>query len=233
MSTSDYIAGSTDGLSHRRSIGCPHGLAHGKPVSAENARRRDSSATRTALLRSAHGRFIRLGYERTILRDVAGDAGVNIALVKRYFGSKEGLFKAALAANPRLVGPDGEFPHGIADLAEALARQFSAHAWPEFGEHPVLMLLRDPGEGDLTDMRRTALEDFARHILASAGPVGTAGATEPALRAQLVVALGVGMAVLRSAAAIQPLTDAGPEDLAPLFRLALTALLGEGCGVER
>ncbi|MFD7973267.1 TetR/AcrR family transcriptional regulator [Streptomyces clavifer] len=197
-------------------------------VSAEGAgQRRNSAATRAALLRAAHGRFIRLGYERTTLRDVAGDAGVNIALVKRYFGSKEGLFKAALAANPRFLDPDGHGPSGVAGLADALASQFSADAWPEFGEHPVLMLLRTPDEGDLGDLRRAALQDFARHVLASVDPLPDVGTTERELRSQLVVALGVGMAVLRSTVAVQPLGDAGPRELAPLLRLALRALLEE------
>ncbi|MEU6538368.1 TetR family transcriptional regulator [Streptomyces sp. NPDC047000] len=206
--------------------------------------RRDASATREALLTAAHSRFIRLGYERTTLRDVANEAGVNVALVKRYFGSKEGLFKAALTANDRFLDADGGFPAGADRLAEVLARQFSADAWPEFGEHPVLMLLRDPHDTVLAGMRRSALEAFARRIAESAGPPATdtsdtadapdtadaadaADAAERQLRSQLVVALGVGMAVLRSAVAVQPLSDAGPRELAPLLRSALRALLEE------
>lgn len=199
----------------------------GKTVRDEGAGpRRDSAATREALLKAAHSRFIRLGYERTTLRDVAKEAGVNVALVKRYFGSKEGLFKAALTINARFLGADGDFPTGAAQLADALARQFSADAWPEFGEHPVLMLLRDPNDTVLAGMRRSALETFAHRVAVSTALPG-ADAAERELRSQLVVALGVGMAVLRSTVAVQPLTDAGPGDLAPLLRLALHALLEE------
>ncbi|MHB9856938.1 TetR/AcrR family transcriptional regulator [Streptomyces sp. YIM S03343] len=96
------------------------------------------------------------------------------------------------------------------------------------------MLLNDPGDTELADMRRAALEDFVRLILAAASASASASsappktdATKQQLRAQMVVALGVGMAVLRSAVAVQPLGDAGPEDLAPLLRLVLTALLEE------
>lgn len=195
---------------------------------ASPGRRRDASATRSALLQAAHGRFIRLGYERTTLRDVAADAGVNIALVKRYFGSKEGLFKAALAATPRFLGPDGNAPADLAELAETLAAQFSPHAWPEFGEHPVLMLLRDPGDAELGELRRDALNDFARRVLASAGDaLPVAGPAELHLRGQIVVALGAGIALLRSSVSLRPLSDAGPEELAPLLLLVLRALLQE------
>src|SRR5688500_882222 len=115
--------------------------ATGEPDAAA-PRKRDAAATRLALLEAARRRFERLGYDRTTLREVAADVGVNLALIKRYFDSKEGLFKAALAGTPRSVGGPGEFPRDRATLAEALSHQLSAGAWPEHGEHPVLQIGR-------------------------------------------------------------------------------------------
>ncbi|MER5435184.1 TetR family transcriptional regulator [Streptomyces sp. NPDC002588] len=179
---------------------------------AGRPRRRDAAATRQALLEAARGRFTRLGYDRTTLRDVAADAGVNLALIKRYFGSKEGLFKAALATAPRFLGGEGGFPGDPAALAEALSRQLAAGAWAEFGEHPVLMLLRDSGDEQVDELRRHALEDFSRQVLAASG-ARSAPEAENLLRAQLLVALGVGVAVLRSTVGLQPLGEATSEDL--------------------
>ena len=62
-------------------------------------RRRDAQATRAAILEAAKARFARLGYETTTLRDIAAEAGSDVALVKRYFGGKEGLFTEALKAS--------------------------------------------------------------------------------------------------------------------------------------
>ena len=59
-------------------------------------RRRDAGATRAAILDAARAHFARTGFERTPLRDIAAEAGVDVALVQRYFGGKEGLFAAAL-----------------------------------------------------------------------------------------------------------------------------------------
>jgi AcrR family transcriptional regulator len=59
-------------------------------------RRRDAAATRAAILEAAKGQFARLGYDRAALRDIAAEAGADVALIKRYFGSKEGLFTDAL-----------------------------------------------------------------------------------------------------------------------------------------
>jgi AcrR family transcriptional regulator len=192
---------------------------------AGGRRRRDAVATRQALLQAARGRFIRLGYDRTTLRDVAADVGVNIALIKRYFESKEGLFKAALAATPRFLGGEDEFPRDRAALAEALSHQLSASAWPEFGEHPVLMLLRVSGDERVDSLRRQALEDFSRRVLEASAPRPAQDDDERLLRAELVVALGVGVAVIRSAVGLQPLSDATSDDLIGPLRDVVEVLL--------
>ena len=59
-------------------------------------RPRDAERTRTAILNAAQTLFSTRGFANTGVREVAELAGVNPALVNRYFGSKEGLFRAAL-----------------------------------------------------------------------------------------------------------------------------------------
>ncbi|MER7643301.1 helix-turn-helix domain-containing protein [Streptomyces sp. NPDC126522] len=191
----------------------------------DGRRRRDATATRQALLEAASSRFTRLGYDRTTLRDVAADVGVNLALIKRYFDSKEGLFKAALASTPRFLGRDEEFPADRAGLAEALSHQLSAGAWPEFGEHPVLMLLRGSGDERVDALRRKALDDYSHQILQASGEGPAGGDDERLLRAELLVALGVGVAVVRSAVGLRPLRDATAAQLAVPLREIVDALL--------
>jgi AcrR family transcriptional regulator len=62
-------------------------------------RKRDAEATRSRILAAAMDRFARLGYETASLREIAAEAGVDVALVSRYFGGKEGLFTEALKAS--------------------------------------------------------------------------------------------------------------------------------------
>ncbi|MFD8814488.1 TetR/AcrR family transcriptional regulator [Streptomyces sp. NPDC059627] len=190
---------------------------------ADGPRRRDAAATRRALLLAARARFTRLGYDRTTLRDVAADAGVNLALIKRYFGSKEGLFKAALASTPRFLGGEGEFPRDRAALAEALSRQLAAGAWAEFGEHPVLMLLRDSGDEQVAELRRRALREFARQVLEASG---TSAAPDAELRAELLVALGVGGAGVGAAVWLGAGRAATPGDLLGPLHDIVEGLLG-------
>ena len=66
---------------------------------APAVRRRDAAATRAAILEAAKRQFARLGYDRAALRDIAAEAGADVALIKRYFGGKEGLFTNALRAS--------------------------------------------------------------------------------------------------------------------------------------
>jgi AcrR family transcriptional regulator len=65
-------------------------------LGAANPRKRDAEATRAAILEAAKGQFALLGYDCAVLRDIARGAGVDVALVKRYFGGKEALFVEAL-----------------------------------------------------------------------------------------------------------------------------------------
>ena len=61
-------------------------------------RKRDAEATRAAILEAAKAQFARAGYQAG-LRDIAAAAGCDVALIKRYFGGKDGLFTAALKAS--------------------------------------------------------------------------------------------------------------------------------------
>jgi AcrR family transcriptional regulator len=58
--------------------------------------RRSSEEVRTLVLTSARRLFSLHGYRGTSTRDVATDAGVTAAAIYRHFGSKEGLFEAAV-----------------------------------------------------------------------------------------------------------------------------------------
>lgn len=59
-------------------------------------RRKDALTTRAEMLAAARRRFLMESYENVGLRDIARDVGVDVALVSRYFGSKEELFREVL-----------------------------------------------------------------------------------------------------------------------------------------
>jgi len=87
-----------------------------------SGRRPGDSGTREAIATAALEQFARLGYERTTIRSIALQAGVDPALVMHYFGSKEQLFEASMdmsmgvpAVLDRLTSGDpGEIGHRLA-----------------------------------------------------------------------------------------------------------------------
>jgi AcrR family transcriptional regulator len=62
----------------------------------KTGRRPGGESSRGAVLEAARSRFARFGYDATTIRGVAADAGVDPALVMQFYGSKEGLFAAAV-----------------------------------------------------------------------------------------------------------------------------------------
>ena len=69
-------------------------------------RRPGESGTRDAILAAARLAFGRQGYGATSVRAVARAAGVDPSLVLHFFGSKDGLFEAALQLPADQFYPD-------------------------------------------------------------------------------------------------------------------------------
>lgn len=66
-----------------------------KVVSTRTGRRPGNPGTREQIQSAARALFAERGYRGTTLRAIAHAAGVNVALIKHYFGGKEQLFAAA------------------------------------------------------------------------------------------------------------------------------------------
>ncbi len=59
-------------------------------------RKRDAEITKSLIKEAAQRIFQEKGYDGTTTREIAATAGVNVALITRYFGSKKGLFEKAV-----------------------------------------------------------------------------------------------------------------------------------------
>jgi len=67
----------------------------------EEHRPRNANVTRQAILDAARRQFIKDGYDNAGVRAIAADAGIDPALICRYFGSKKQLFSEALQSVSR------------------------------------------------------------------------------------------------------------------------------------
>ena len=63
----------------------------------EKVDRRRSPQTKAKILDAAENQFVAGGYHGVSLRDISGEAGVQVALCHYHFGSKEDLFNAVIA----------------------------------------------------------------------------------------------------------------------------------------
>ena len=98
--------------------------------------RRSSEQTKAVILAAARARFGSAGFQGATIRGIAADAGVDPAMVMRYYGSKQGLFAAATAFD--LALPDlHDIPRdrlGAAAVEHFLSRWESA---PPGGSTPA------------------------------------------------------------------------------------------------
>ncbi|SDN52889.1 TetR/AcrR family transcriptional regulator [Allokutzneria albata] len=178
-------------------------------------RRRDSQATRAALLKAAGELFAERGYDRTTVRDIAARAGANQALLFRYFGTKEDLFNAVVAHRGMDLlnaGPAEQLPHRILEL-------FLADT-PEGVDHPILAMLRSAVLGkESMALRKEMGRAYVRAIAELAeGP-------EAELRAELVLAWLVGIGFCRSVLGSDNLRAADAERVEAEVRRGISALL--------
>jgi AcrR family transcriptional regulator len=172
--------------------------------------RADAADTRGAVLQAARARFAAHGYDGTRLRDVAADADVDVALVSYFFGSKDGLFAAAmtLPMNPaRMV--EELVAGGIDGLGERLARNILARLDGPDGPSFVGMVRSAAGNDQAAELLRGFVEREVLGRLARA-----IDAPDPELRAGLAGSQVVGIIMARYVVGVRPLADADPETIA-------------------
>ncbi|MFE2139674.1 TetR/AcrR family transcriptional regulator, partial [Streptomyces sp. NPDC059466] len=166
---------------------------------AQPVRRRDSAATREAILAAAVVEFTEHGYAGAGVRQIAGRAGVTAMMINRYFGSKDRLFAQVVDrafSPPTIVGDERPgLPHAIAHtLVERTAPDAERL-------DPFLLLLRSAPDPEAADILRQGIDDHVGARLA-----GLLGGRDADVRAQLGLALVARPGLLR--------TVAGPTALA-------------------
>jgi AcrR family transcriptional regulator len=169
-------------------------------------RPRNSAGTKAAILAAARSRFAAEGYTSASVRAVARDVGVDAALVVRYFGSKPGLFAAAMDIDLR-----------IPDLSDAPAEQHGRRLIEHFLrrwdtetlEGQVLLSLLRSAASDAA--AAAAMRELFAAQLAPALHRLVTDDVEAPQRAALVASQVLGLALARSVLELPPF-DAMPDD---------------------
>jgi AcrR family transcriptional regulator len=190
-------------------------------------RRPGVPGTRDRIADAARRLFAERGFDRTSIRAVAAEAGVDPALVHHYFGTKQRLFVEAV-----------DFPIDAVRAIESLAVDDVDHV----GERLVRFALRlwdDPLVlPRLLGVLRSAVTDpeaakLLGVLFTRQGPVQllhAIDADQPDLRAELVGTQLVGLAVARHVLRVEPLASADHETIVaavgPTMQRYLTGDLG-------
>ena len=185
-------------------------------------RRPGASGTRETILAAARARFAAHGYDRTRLRDVAQDADVDPALVHYFFGSKDGLFVAAMELPFRpaeVIGPLVDA--GVAGLGERMVRRLLG-VW-DAPENRAALLAIVHGASAHPGAAAALREFITREIVGRVA--GAVEADRPALRANLVASQVMGLIAARYVAQIEPLASLDAEEVVPLVAPTLQRYL--------
>ena len=164
-----------------------------------------------AILGAAREQFTAHGYDGATLRAIAAEAGVDVALVSYYFGSKSGLFVESLRlpVNPAAV-IDALLADGTQDLGRRLVTALLG-VWddPATGAPLATLLRASLGQSDL-------MGDFLeRQVLTRmASAIDAPDARE---RAGAAAAQVLGLVVSRYVLRVEPLASADPEVVVALI----------------
>ena len=173
-------------------------------------RRPGEAGTRNRIADAARRLFAERGFDRTSVRAVAAEAGVDPALVHHYFGTKQRLFIEAVDFPIDAVSAIETLSVGdVNEAGERLVR-FALRLWDDPAVLPRLLgVLRSA----VTDEEAAKLLGV---LFTRQGPVQLVrvlGADQPDLRAELVGTQLVGLAVARHVLRVEPLASADHETI--------------------
>jgi AcrR family transcriptional regulator len=197
------------------------GDAPAQSLSADRAARpRHAAASKDALLRAAQALFGQQGFEGTTIREIGERAGVDAALIARYFGSKADLYIAAVAAEDA-DGTPSEYDN-LEQIADVMVTRADQR-----GPGPILQaIVRSDTSAEIRD---AALNRVARRLVGPPAAGLTArGVDRPELRAQVAVSALVGISLGRSLGWFEEMGSVSHDELVALIADALGAITGSG-----
>lgn len=165
--------------------------------------RRSSEQTKAAILAAARERFGAAGFQAATIRAIAADAGVDPAMVMRYYGSKDKLFAAAAEFDLRFPDYAATDP---AQIGRSLVRHF-LERWE--GDEALVILLRSSAtNGEAAQRMQRIFESQVEPLVATLAP-----AAEHEIRAGLIATQIIGMAFCRFVLRLPPVVEMTRDEI--------------------
>ena len=179
-------------------------------------RRRDAPATRARILAAAQRAFSSLGYARAGLREIAALAGTSSTLLIRYYGSKAGLYEAALT---EALSQGDVLTLPRAGFGKLLAAQFVR---PEVEILPPAMMALAAGDPEAAAITARIAERYAIAPLAE-----WLGGAESRARAARIFMLTTSFVLYSRNLPVLPLADPGQSGTTAWLAAAIQAIVDE------
>jgi AcrR family transcriptional regulator len=193
--------------------------ANARPRGVGAARSRDAAASKEALLKAAQRLFGQQGFEGTTIREIGVQAGVDAALIARYFGSKADLYIAAVAAEDA-EGTPNEY-EGLQQMADVVVTRADRR-----GPGPILQAIVRSDTSP--EIRHAASERMARRLVDPlVATMRARGVDRPQLRAEMAVSALFGISLGRSLGWFDDMRSVPSDELVALIVDALGAITGE------
>ena len=184
------------------------------PAGPDGRRRRDAQASRQALLDAADALFDERGYEAATVREIGERAGVDPALIARYFGSKEGLYLATLQQQ------EGR-PTMPTDPVQAFAAMMNKSERRGIGPVPLAMVSPTLTEG----IREQVRQIIGRRVVEPlAAEMAARGTPDAELRVEVLLAMALGLSLARAGGTLPALAEAPLEELLAVLEPLIDAL---------
>lgn len=173
-----------------------------------------AETTRERILRHAISRFATQSYDNTGLREIAADAGVDVAWVHRSFGSKEQLFSESVQAAIKI-------DDALADLGpETMGRLLNEVLNPqEDCDAPAIDVIAHSFSS--SDAARVIREIATSRVIDPLSKVLGPGSE---LNIALSLSTLFGLAIMRDIVGITALKEATPEELRRVMGNVLASL---------
>ncbi|SDQ21312.1 TetR/AcrR family transcriptional regulator [Quadrisphaera sp. DSM 44207] len=185
-----------------------------EPPQRPSGRRRGHSGTRAAILTAAREQFAATGYSATSLRTIAAAAGVDVALIRYFYGSKDDLFAAAVDLPPDLPQRVATVLAGpVEGLGERMVRTYLGLWEDPATAAPLLTMFRS---AVTTEQAADLLRDFlSARVLRQVAP--GLGTDRPELRALLASSHLLGTVVARFVLHVEPLASLERDEVVALL----------------
>ena len=191
----------------------------GSAKEARAGRSRNAAASKDALLQAARTLFGEQGFEGTTIREIGERAGVDAALIARYFGSKADLYIAAVVAEDA-EGTPSEYT-GLEQMADVVVARGDRR-----GPGPIFQAIVRSDTSP--EIRAAALDRVAQRWVGPLVANLTAqGVDRPQLRAQVAACALIGISIGRSLGWFDEIRSVPRDDLVALIVDALGSITGD------